>query len=411
VPPVKTRASNQRSDLSKQRLAIVSTHPIQYHSPWFRALAARPEIDLDVLYCHRTTSLDQGAGFGVEFNWDVPLLDGYPHSFLRNVAARPGHGGFGGFDTPELSDRIGSGRYDAVLVNGWHYKSAWQAIWASWQTRTPVLVRGDSHLHTPRSRSRQWLKWPAYRWFIPRFDTCLSVGQWSTEYYAHYGAQRGNIVRIPHVIDVSWFQRQAEQLRGQRNDIRRRWGIDEDAVVFMFAGKFSRQKRPMDFVLAVDRAARSGASVVGLMVGDGALRGACEAAALARHAPVRFAGFLNQSEIVAAYVAADYLVLPSDGRETWGLVVNEAMACGLPCIVSDQVGCGPDMIIPGRTGSNFPVGDVGRLAKVLAGYAANHCGLAAMRAAARAMAVNYDLGAAVDGTLRALAASGHAVTA
>jgi glycosyltransferase involved in cell wall biosynthesis len=396
----------------KQRLAIVSTHPIQYHTPWFRALAARPEIDLDVLYCHRATALDQGrAGFGVEFEWDVPLLDGYPHSFLHNVAANPGLGNFRGLDTPELSGRIATGHYDAVLVNGWHYKSAWQAIWACWRTQTPLMVRGDSHLHTPRSRSKQWLKWPAYRWFIPRFDTCVSVGKWSSEYYAHYGASRDRIVCIPHVIDVTWFQQQAERLRSQRNDLRRRWGLDERATVFLFAGKFSPKKRPMDFVLAVDQAARSGARVEGLMVGDGALREMCEAEAKERNAPLRFAGFLNQSEMVQAYVASDYLVLPSDGGETWGLVVNEAMACGLPCIVSDQVGCGPDMIVSGRTGSSYPIGDIGRLSELMGGYAANTGGRQQMRAAARAMASNYDLDAAVDGTIRALAASRRAVTA
>jgi glycosyltransferase involved in cell wall biosynthesis len=398
--------SSRGSDTQKQRLAIVTTHPIQYHAPWFRALADQPKLELDVLYCHRATGLDQGkAGFGVEFEWDVPLLDGYPHSFLANVATKPGLGSFGGLDTPELSHRIARGRYDAVLVNGWHYKSAWQAIWASRRARTPVMVRGDSHLHTPRSRSKQWLKWPAYRWFIPRFDTCVSVGQWSTEYYAHYGARREHIVCIPHVIDVTRFQQKADQLRKQRIDIRRRWGIGEQAVVFMFAGKFTPKKRPLDFVLAVDRAARSGAHVVGLMVGDGALRKMCEAEAKDHHTPVRFAGFLNQSEMVGAYVASDYLVLPSDGGETWGLVVNEAMACGLPCIVSDQVGCGPDMIVPGRTGSRYPIGDIGQLSKVLAGYAADAGGLPPMRAAAKAMAANYDLGAAVEGTMRALAVS------
>src|SRR5205807_920130 len=118
------------------------------------------------------------------------------------------------------------------------------------------------------------------------------------------------------------------------------------------------KKRPMDFVQAVAGAARRGSPIYGLMVGDGPLRTACEVETNQRRAPVGFTGFLNQSEIVGAYAAADYLVLPSDGGETWGLVVNEAMACGLPCIVTDKVGCGPDMIVPNRTGSVYRMGDV-----------------------------------------------------
>src|SRR4249920_1071846 len=99
------------------RVAFVTTHPIQYHAPWFRALAAEPRLDFEVLYCHNATSDEQaGAGFGVRFDWDVPLLDGYGHRFLRNVAAAPSIGRFAGLDTPEIGDVIRRGRYDAIVV-------------------------------------------------------------------------------------------------------------------------------------------------------------------------------------------------------------------------------------------------------------------------------------------------------
>jgi glycosyltransferase involved in cell wall biosynthesis len=93
---------------------------------------------------------------------------------------------------------------------------------------------------------------------------------------------------------------------------------------------------------------------------------------IARHQlPVTLTGFLNQSEIVSAYAASDCLTLPSDHGETWGLVVNEAMACGLPAIVSDQVGCGPDLVTPGETGAIFPFGDWSALAESLCRAAAD----------------------------------------
>ena len=107
------------------------------------------------------------------------------------------------------------------------------------------------------------------------------------------------------------------------------------------------------------------------MVGDGPLRVACEALVREQNLPIRFAGFLNQSKITEAYVASDALALPSDGGETWGLVVNEAMACGRPCIVSDRVGCGPDLVIPQKTGSIFRLGDVTALANSMLGIADN----------------------------------------
>jgi glycosyltransferase involved in cell wall biosynthesis len=119
--------------------------------------------------------------------------------------------------------------------------------------------------------------------------------------------------------------------------------------------------------------------------------------------PLSFIGFLNQSEIVRAYVAADCLVLPSDAGETWGLVVNEAMACGLPAIVSDQVGCGPDLIHEGETGATFPMGDVTALAKRMVEFAADPDALVAMgQRAQRLVLSDYSVERAVEGTLDAI---------
>ena len=118
----------------QQRLIILSTHPIQYHSPWFRVLANHPEIDLEVWFCHQASPKEQAAaGFDVEFDWDRSLLDGYPHRFLKNVSPTPGVSSYAGLDTPELKQLIANQEPDAVIVNGWHYKSAWQAMRACWR--------------------------------------------------------------------------------------------------------------------------------------------------------------------------------------------------------------------------------------------------------------------------------------
>jgi glycosyltransferase involved in cell wall biosynthesis len=352
------------------RVAIVSTHPIQYHTPWFRALAQRANLETVVLYCHQANREDQAkAGFGVEFEWNVSLLDGYDYEFLTNVSSKPGLASFRGLDTPDLSRRITNGEYDAVLVNGWHYKSAWQAIAACWRTGTPVLARGDSHLYTARHALKRGAKWPFYRGFIPRLDSCLPVGAWSRDYFLHYGADPQRIFVVPHVVDSERISGEAYRLDQKRSDLRRKWGLSEEDAVFAFAGKFVEKKRPLDLVRALSQARRMGARVLGLMIGDGTLRPVCAREALEINAPTVFTGFLNQREILEAYVAADALVLPSDGGETWGLVVNEAMVCGRPCFVSDQVGCAPDLITEGATGVTFPCGDINRLAALLKQYA------------------------------------------
>jgi glycosyltransferase involved in cell wall biosynthesis len=397
--------------MTKYRLAVIGTHPIQHHAPWFRGLADHADLQVHVYYCHKATPQEQArAGFGVEFDWDVPLLTGYSHSFLQNVANPAGHGRFGGFDTPELGNIIRERRHDAVLVNGWNYKSAWQAIWAAWQSGVKVFIRGDSHLHFPRSRTVKLAKLLAYRRFVPRFDACLAAGVWSREYFAHYGAHPDRIFFVPHVIDVDFMNMESQRLRVERSELREQWSLRNDNFVFLFVGKFTEIKRPLDFVRAVYEASKKEACIAGLMVGDGPMRGDCEAFVRSHHAPISFAGFLNQSQIVQAYVSGDVLVLPSIG-ETWGMVVNEAMACGRSCLISDRVGCGPDLVLPGETGIVFPHCDVPGLSAEMVKLARNPKQIEAMGANAYNRLRRYSVQAAVEGVLQALAVSVDATEA
>jgi glycosyltransferase involved in cell wall biosynthesis len=388
------------------RLAILSTHPIQYHVAWFRAMAARTDLDIHVYYCHQATPQEHSrAGFGVEFDWDISLLDGYPNSFLRNVAKEAGHGKFAGFDTPEVKEIIKRHEYDAVLVNGWHYLSAWQAIYACWHSRVKVIVRSDSHLHSPRNIAKRAVKSFTYRCFIPRFDACLAAGQWSREYFLRYGARPERIFMVPHAIDSERFKIEAKCLEPRRSALRKENDLDENSVVFLFSGKFIRKKRPMDFVCAIEEAVRRNARIQGLMVGDGPLHGECGNYVRERKVPIRFTGFLNQSQIIKGYVVSDALVLPSDGGETWGLVANEAMACARPCIVSDRVGCGPDLIIPQETGSIFPLGNVEALANSMLELAGDPERMISMGICARSRLINYSVETAVEGIIKSLAAT------
>jgi glycosyltransferase involved in cell wall biosynthesis len=383
------------------RLAVVTTHPIQYQAPWFRALAARPGIDLKVFFGHQATAREQAdAGFGLEFEWDVSLLDGYQHCFMRNVATKPSLHSFGGIDNPDIKTIISQERFDAVIINGWHYKSAWQTMRACWKTRTPVMARSDSTLRTERGLARKATKLPLYRWFVPKLDACLPVGTWSRDYFLHYGARPDRIFVVPHVVDPDAFTRNTREQVPVR-ELRRQWQLDEDATVFLFAGKFVPNKRPLDFVKAISAAHDRGAQLMGLMVGDGPLRQACEEEVRTSEAPVRFAGFVNQSLMPQAYAAADVLVLPS-GDETWGMVVNEAMAGGKPCLVSDRVGCGPDLIVAGETGEIFRAGDVEHLTSLLEAYSTRRDRLMEMSAGIQRKVNGCSMDAAIEGVVRAI---------
>ncbi len=378
------------------KLGVLATHPIQYHAPLYRALAA--ELDLRVYFGHLQTAQGQAdAGFGVAFEWDVDLLRGYPHTFLANRARHPGTDSFAGCDTPEIADVIRAERFDAFLVNGWHARSFWQAMAACWRTGTPLLVRGDSHLGTPRAGWKRAVKEVGYRAFIPRFDGYLVVGEKSRAYYLHYGADRARMHFVPHFADADYFR--ARAAAADRPALRARYGVAPDARAVLFAGKFIDVKRPLDFVEAVAALAQREGGVEGVMVGDGPLRPQVEAAIDQTGAPVRLAGFLNQSEMPGAYALADALALPSE-TETWGLVVNEAMACGLPVAVSDGVGCALDLVEEGVTGTVYPTG-----ADSLAGALERLLPLVGDPATRRALdrkTTTYSLERAVEGTLEAV---------
>lgn len=376
---------------ARLRLGVLASHPIQYQSPIFRELASRCE--LRVFYAHRQPPQGQAdAGFGVAFEWDVDLLSGFEHRFLLNRARHPGTDRFMGCDTPEIADAIARGGFDAFLVMGWNLKSYWQAVRACRRAGVPVMVRGDSQLLTPRSPARQWAKRMIYPVALRRFDRLLYVGQRNRDYLLHYGVPAHRLYFSPHCVDNARFAGAA----GERGAARAHWGLGPAEPVVLFVGKLVESKRPRDLALALQRLRERGMTVQALYVGDGPLAPALRQECARQGLRARFAGFVNQSALPMAYAAADVLVLPSDA-ETWGLVVNEALACGVPAVVSDAVGCAPDLIIPGVTGATYAAGEIDALAGALADVLASPADPAAIRSRIE----RYSPAAAAQGILQA----------
>lgn len=338
----------------------------------------REGFDFEVFYAHRQTPKGQAeAGFGVEFEWDVPVLEGYPHRFLKNVSQRPGTDWFGGCDCPEIGEILARQGFTHVLLIGWHKKVFWQAFWAAKKAGIKVLSRGDSQLEITTSPLKRAVKFVAYRFLLPRFDAHLYVGQRNFAYLRHYGVPKDRLFFSPHFVDNQWWAANAERSRagGNRREVERGQKAEsgnrkaEKSVEFLFAGKFIPKKRVMDLLEAAAEVPE--ARVV--LVGDGPLRPQLEkrAGRPDLKGRVEFAGFKNQQELPAYLAGADCLVLPSDGTETWGLIVNEAMAGGTPAIVSTACGCEPDLIVQGETGYSFPLGDTHALADRLRSFIQN----------------------------------------
>lgn len=226
-------------------------------------------------------------------------------------------------------------------------------------------MRGDSHLKTERSAITLLTKYAPYRAILPRFAAHLYVGKHNHAYLRHYGVPEQKLFFSPHFVDTEFFSRGVEQAKqhAQSVALRKELGIDADSFVFLFVGKLINQKNPAEVLAAFHRilTERPHENLHLLFVGSGPLQPALERAALDIAGKVHFVGFRNQTELPAYYELANVLVL-SSRSETWGLVVNEAFACGKPAVVSDMVGCAPDLIDE-HTGLCYAAGDVRDLAK------------------------------------------------
>lgn len=385
---------------SRPKVLLVATHPIQYHVPWFRALAGASEIDFSVLFVDLPDAQQQGKGFGIAFKWDIPMLDGYA---WQQVAERSGRGGLDGFFSSRIRRPIAllkSLAPDVLILTGWQAYPLLQFLWAARWLKIPVIMRGESNALRQRSHKVRFL----HRLLLRQCAAFLTIGQANKEFYLGYGATPEQFFDTSYFVENERFVDAAQDFLPERSALRSRWHIPEDAVCFCYVGKLEPKKRLLDLLQALRLAStKDGKPLHLLVVGTGELMSEAQAMVESHALPVTFAGFLNQTEIAAAYVAADCLVLPSDFGETWGLVVNEAMACGRPAIVSDRVGCWPDLIRPGVTGEVFPFGDTAALADCMCSMAATPDRLLEMGRDAQAhVLANYTVERAAEGALAAV---------
>ena len=240
------------------------------------------------------------------------------------------------------------------LIYGWKYWTHLVVMRTLHHAGIPILFRGDStNLDVVSSglhhAARKWL----LRWIYGHVDVMLYVGSSNKEYFLSAGVQEQRLVFAPHAIDNALFARNL----ARRGELRRKFGIGDTDIAFLFAGKLELRKAPHLLLEAFKTIDDPKTHLI--ILGTGVLESALRAEAGER---VHFVGFQNQSLMPHWYAASDVLVLPSSWGETWGLVLNEAMACGLPIIASDKVGAAADLVVHGQNGYVFKSGNLFSLA-------------------------------------------------
>jgi glycosyltransferase involved in cell wall biosynthesis len=351
---------------ARYRVLLVASHPVQYASPIFRRMVHHPKLDILVAYCSlQGAKAGTDPGFGMEVAWDIPLLEGYPWEQLPNYSLRPRLERFFGLVNPRIWKLVRSGKFDAIIFfTGYLCLTFWIGFAAAKVSRRPLLFATDAH--SLSARDKQNWKVHLKRWVLPWIyrlpDVVIVPSSGGFELMRSLGILPERIALTPYTVDNDWWISQAQNVN--RYEVRRRWGVPPNAMVVLFCAKLQPWKRPQDLLRAFAQADISNAWLT--IAGEGPLRTSLEeeAKALGVSARVRFLGFVNQSELPGLYRSADLFVLPSD-YEPFGVVVNEAMLCGCPVIVSDRVGARFDLVREGQTGFVFPVGEISSLARIL----------------------------------------------
>lgn len=340
------------------RIAVVNSHPIQYFAPLYAYLNKCDQLDVTALYCCDVgirTGID--AGFKKNFKWDIDLLNGYRSIFLGERASKRALGGFWSLIVPEIWVEIRSGRYDAVIIHGYSYAAFILAFIAAKSKGLPVFIRGETHLGLKRSK----LKWQLHKFVLSRFfrfiNAFLAIGTANRQYYIALGVPDSKIFNVPYTIDNERFIAASQTSKEERDALRIHYGLPINGLVMIYASKFMRRKHPEDVLLAALNLQRRGYEFTVFMVGSGEME--TELVSLVQNNAINnvvFGGFINQTDLPKVFATSDIFVLPAE-NEPWGLIVNEVMCASLPIIVSDEVGCVPDLVKDGINGYHIKAGD------------------------------------------------------
>lgn len=348
--------------MKKHKLAILASHPIQYQAPFYKMLAKNEQIDLTVYFCSDLGLKEKmDDKFGQVFKWDIPLLEGYSCKFLKNIVPKISTES-GSLINPGIVKEIFNNKYDAVLINGYAIPTNWLAFAACWLTRTPIILHGETLLTDKGSRAKKLIKKIILKSLFKTISAFLPIGTRSKEFYLLYKIPSEKMFLAPYSVNNQFFFDQVKKYQYRKQEIRKEIGVSNELPIIFIHGKLRPRKRPMDLLMAFERVQDQAALVY---LGSGDSRSLLEKYIQEKNIKnVYFLGFKNYSEIPKYCSAADIFAFASE-KEPWGLVLNEAMCCELPVVVSNGVSAAADLVKHEKNGYIFPKHDIDALAGYL----------------------------------------------
>ena len=352
---------------SPYKITVIAATCFYYQVPIFQVLSADPRIDLTVYFCsdEGVSGKDVKTAYGVDETWtgEGELLKGYKFKFLRNFS--PGGSylkSLVGLANFGVWNEISRERPDAVVVTSWMNPTWWLTYLACLKFKVPIFFMTDANFYTEDSKGplKKWLKQRLLGDLIfPIASGFLYAGTANRQLYEYYRVPGEKLFPFAYSWGYDAILEKSKKLLSRRAALRIQYGLSEDAIVILYCGRLTSEKGTIDLLEAYRLVSHPRKALV--IVGDGILRERLQQFAKNHNIDsIHFLGFKRRDEIGEFYALADFLVLPSH-KETWGIVINEALCFGLPVIVSDQVGAGVDLVIPEENGHVFPAGDVAAL--------------------------------------------------
>jgi glycosyltransferase involved in cell wall biosynthesis len=338
------------------RVGYIAGEPNPSRAPHLDLIAEHPEIDLTVVYAAGTVHRREWT---LDLKHDPIVLTG-----PRVRAMRLLHHDYP--LTPQIWRLLSRERFDVLVVGGWSLMATQLAIAWARMHRVPYLLISENHFREPRAGWVSALKGLVLPRVVRPAAGHLVTGVLARDHQLHYGARPETITVFPNTVDVAAFGRRADELRARRRELRSGLGIADDAIAVTQVSRFIPMKAPDEAVESVARArALAERSLHLVLVGSGPLQEQLAARAAELELPVTFTGWRSGDELLEAYAATDIFLLLSR-RETWGIVVNEAAAVGLPLVLTDAVGAAADLLVPGENGELVRSGDLDGQAAAIA---------------------------------------------
>jgi len=343
------------------RLGLFAESPIYYQAPLYRRLAEDPRLDFTAIFASSEGARPTDSGYGQPVSWGVDVLGGYRSVFLRKASSRRAGEAPGVVAALDLVQKLRTQHFEVLWLHG--YASIAHVFGRVFQgvARRPTLFREEQTLLEPRPLWRAAVK-AAGLPVLFRGVHALYIGSNNRAWFRHYGVPDSHLHHAPYCVDNPRFQEFARRYAGERAQLRQAFGVrSEGGPVILTVGRLIEKKQPQFLLEAFARVRRLRPCTL-LFVGSGVWEARLRATIAEQGIPdVIFAGFLDQNNVSRAYACADIFALTSRSRETWGVVVNEAMNFALPIVASDHVGCAADLVHEGQNGFVVPIDGVGEL--------------------------------------------------